>query len=203
MRHGQSKGNHPTDLYGLDKELTKKGHEQAKEAALKLKDIKFDAIFASPLIRAQQTAKIIAEEHKLAVLTKKALKERHHGVLEGKEVGPVKQKLKHIIDKMHEVPYEEWKKIEMAKGRETDEKLMSRFITALREIAVAYSNKTILVIGHTSVMRTFLVHMGFKTYKELSTYKIENGAYIKLQSDGIDFYVNELNGFKTKDTIYQ
>src|SRR4051812_23726448 len=90
VRHGQSHGNHPVDTYGLDKELTEKGHQQAKEAAKNLKKIKFDAIFASPLRRAQQTAKIIAEEHKLAVLTKDALRERFRGVLEGKAVHELK-----------------------------------------------------------------------------------------------------------------
>lgn len=203
MRHGQSHGNHPVDTYGLDRELTAKGHEQARDAANKLKDIKFDAVFASPLIRAQQTAKVIAEEHKLAVLTKEALKERHHGILEGRDVKEAKQELKQLIDKMHEMPYDEWKSIEMAQGRETDEQLMSRFITALREIAVAYAGKRILVINHTSNMRTFLVHLGYKTYKELSTYKIENAAYLELKTDGVDFFIENVSGLTPKENVYQ
>lgn len=76
VRHGQSHGNYPVDTYGLDRELTEKGHEQAKAAAKNLKKIKFDTIFTSPLVRAQQTAKIIAEEHKLAILTKEALRKQ-------------------------------------------------------------------------------------------------------------------------------
>lgn len=203
VRHGQSKGNHPIDTYGLDRELTEKGHEQAREAAKKLKDIKFDVIFASPLVRAQQTAKIIAQEHNLAVITQDALKERHHGILEGRNVKEAKEELKELINKMYQVSYDEWKKIELAKGRETDEQVMGRFITALREIAIAYPGKKILTISHTSIMRTFLVHLGYKTYKELADYTILNTAYVKLQTDGVDFFVKEVNGLEPKEQIHQ
>jgi phosphoserine phosphatase len=199
VRHGQSHGNHPIDTYGLDRELTEKGHKQAKEIAQKLKGIKFDAVFASPLIRAQQTAKIIAQEHKLAFLTKEALKERYHGVLEGRKVAEAKEEMKDLISKMHEVPYEEWKKVVLAEGRETDEELMGRFITAIREIAVAYSGKIVLIISHTSLMRTFLVHLGYKSYKELSRYKIENTAFLQLKTDGIDFFIKEIQGVIPKE----
>ena len=194
MRHGQSHGNHPIDTYGLDKELTEKGHEQARSAAQKLKNVKFDAIFASPLIRAQQTAKIIAEEHKLAVLTKKALKERHHGVLEGHVVDDLKDELKKYYEMRVNLPYEKFKKVVIAEGRETDEAVMSRFITTLREIAIAYTGKSVLVIGHVSIMKTFLVHLGIITYKDLSGKKFDNTGYIKLETDGIDFFVKELSG---------
>ena len=194
VRHGQSHGNHPVDTYGLDKELTDKGHQQAKEAAKNLKKIKFDAIFASPLIRAQQTAKYIAEEHKLAILTKEMLKERYHGVLEGRPTAEAKKEISEQIEKMYNTPYHEWKTIPLAEGRETDEEVMSRFITALREIAVAYPGKTILTISHTSLMRTFLVHLGFKTYKELSDYAIKNTAFVKIKTDGIDFFIEEVSG---------
>ncbi len=196
VRHGQSHGNHPVDTYGLDKELTEKGQEQAKDAAKNLKKIKFDVIFASPLVRAQQTAKIIAEEHKLAVLTKEHLKERFHGVLEGRPTAEAKKEIKEIIDTMYNIPYDEWKSKTLAVGRETDEEVMSRFITALREIAISYPNKTVLTISHTSIMRTFLVHLGYKTYKELADYSIANTAYIKIKTDGVDFFIEEVDGLE-------
>ncbi|HUQ84825.1 MAG TPA: histidine phosphatase family protein [Candidatus Limnocylindrales bacterium] len=201
VRHGQSHGNHPVDTYGLDKELTEKGREQAKEAAKKLKKIKFDVIFASPLIRAQQTAKIIAAEHKLAVLTKEMLKERYHGVLEGRATAEAKKEINEQITKMYNTPYDEWKSTPLAEGRETDEQAMSRFIIALREIAVAYPGKTVLTISHTSIMRTFLVHLGFKSYKELADYKITNTAFVKLKTDGIDFFIEETQGIEPKEHI--
>lgn len=203
VRHGQSHGNHPIDTYGLNKELTEKGHIQAKEAAKRLKKIKFDVIFASPLIRAQQTAKIIAEEHKLAVLTKEMLKERYHGILEGRATAEAKKEISEQITKMYDTPYDKWKSIPLAEGRETDDALMSRFITTLREIAVAYAGKKVLTISHTSMMRTFLVHLGYKTYKELADYNIKNTAYVKLKTDGVDFFIEEVQGVEPKEHGYQ
>lgn len=194
IRHGQSEGNYPVDIYGMDKKLTEKGREQAKEAAKRLKTVKFDVIFSSPLVRAQETAAIIAEEHKLEVLTKDALRERYSGTLDGRVIDEVSKELSHLVEMRDNLPYEEWKKIPFGEGRETDEQLNSRFITTLREIAVAYSGKNVLTISHVALMRTFLIHLGLTSYKELKGKKIENGGYIKLETDGIDFFVKELSG---------
>lgn len=53
-----------------NRELTKEGREKMQRAArgLKLKIEKIDLIFHSPLLRAQQTAEIIAAEYKAAQL---------------------------------------------------------------------------------------------------------------------------------------
>lgn len=198
LRHGESEANYPADIYGMDKKLTEKGREQAKSAAKNLKKIDFDVIFASPLVRAQETAAIIAEEHKLEVLTKKALKERFSGPFEGRIIKEVEKELSHLVEMRESLPFEKWKKIPFGEGRETDEQLVSRFITILREIAVAYSGKKVLIISHVALMRTFLIHLGITTYKGLRGKKIENTGYIKLRTDGIDFFVEELSGIDIK-----
>lgn len=194
LRHGQSEGNYPADIYGLDKGLTPKGKAQAKKAALNLKGVKFNAIYASPLVRAQETASIIAEEHKLEVLTKDALKERHSGTLEGRVIKEVEKELEHLVKMREELPFEEWKSIPFGEGRETDEQVVSRFITTLREIAVSHPSQNVLIISHVALMRTFLIHLGLTSYKGLKGKKIENTGYIKLKTDGVDFVVKDLSG---------
>jgi broad specificity phosphatase PhoE len=197
VRHGQSEGNTP-DVYGLDTNLTELGKQQAKDIAQKLKTHHFDAIYSSPLVRAKETAETIAAEHNLAVVTKEALKERYSGVIEGRKVAEVDEELGDLLAKRHELPYEQWKKMTIAQGRETDEQIMGRFITAIREIAVAHPNQTVLIGSHKGLMRTFLVHLGEFTYKELLKYTFENTAYIKLRTDGIDFFIDELHGVTEK-----
>ena len=194
IRHGQSHANYPADIYGLNKGLTKKGKEQAQETAEKLKNIKFDVIFASPLIRAQETATIIAAEHKLEILTKEALKERHSGSLDGRVIKEVEAELSHLVEMRENLPFKEWKKIPFGEGRETDEQIISRFITALREIAVGYPGKNIMLISHVALMRPFLIHLGLTSYKELKGKKIDNASFIKIENDGVDFKVLELHG---------
>ena len=61
VRHGQTEMNHRKALQGRsDAPLNEIGIAQAHAAAEKLMDIRFDWVYTSPLIRAIQTAKIIA-----------------------------------------------------------------------------------------------------------------------------------------------
>lgn len=60
VRHGQTEMNNRKALQGRsDAPLDETGFAQAHSAAEKLKDIRFDRVYSSPLIRAIQTAKII------------------------------------------------------------------------------------------------------------------------------------------------
>lgn len=61
VRHGESVGNALGVVQGhVDYELSALGHLQAEATALALKPLAPDAIFTSPLLRAAQTATIIA-----------------------------------------------------------------------------------------------------------------------------------------------
>lgn len=62
VRHGQSQANVDRVFAGqADTPLTPLGRQQAKEAAKKAKGLQIDHIVSSPLSRAHDTAKIIAE----------------------------------------------------------------------------------------------------------------------------------------------
>lgn len=64
--------------------------------------------------------------------------------------------------------------------------------TYLREVAVAYQGKDILVVSHGGVMRILLDHLG----KRVARGATANTAYIKLESDGVEFFVKETEGIK-------
>ena len=85
IRHGQTEWNMQRRMQGsLNSPLTKKGIFQAKEAAMKLKYHRFDLVVSSPLVRAMETAKIIAEKVGVArIQADPAFAERHFGILEG------------------------------------------------------------------------------------------------------------------------
>ena len=201
VRHGESEAN-VAGLHGLDTKLTETGKKQAKLLAQQFKKIHFDAIFSSPLVRAKETAAIIAEEHKLEVLTKEALRERNEGILDGKAAKDMSIEFEKMYNMRIDLPYQTWKTMSLAEGYETDENLMSRFITTLREIAVAYPAKTVLIGSHVGLMKTFLVHLGINTHKNLPAKMVKNTAFIKLKTDGIDFFVEETNAIKPiKDTL--
>ncbi len=76
VRHGESTGNLLRRFYGhTDGELTEKGIEQAKIAAEYLKSVHIDTAYASDLIRAYETGRIICEPHGITPIPDKELRE--------------------------------------------------------------------------------------------------------------------------------
>ncbi len=79
-RHGQTNLNLKKLMQGLvDEPLNETGILQAKAAHEKVKDIKFDAVYASPLDRAVETASIIAGVDRSEVITDKRIIETDFG----------------------------------------------------------------------------------------------------------------------------
>jgi probable phosphoglycerate mutase len=90
VRHGQTVENEKGLVQGhLPGALSEKGKKQAKKLALRLKGKKIDAIYSSDLARALDTAKEIANYHKVKVRTAKELRERDMGKLVGKKMARV------------------------------------------------------------------------------------------------------------------
>lgn len=191
IRHGETEWNVKKLIQGhTDSPLTKNGLNQAKKLANEFKNKKIDAIFSSDLTRAKRTAEIIALEKKLAVETSELLRERNFGKYEGQTL----EDLKKLIAKMESV----------LQGRESHEeiedsqKLISRFITYLREIAVAYAGKKIIVVTHGGCLRVLLIHLGVFKEEDLrpGTKLLDNSTVLTLKSDGVDFITESLSTAK-------
>lgn len=86
LRHGESLGNANRQIQGhLDAPLSKQGEEQARSLARYWQSRKttFDRVISSPLVRAQTTARIIAETLGLQVKLNPLWMERSFGQWEG------------------------------------------------------------------------------------------------------------------------
>ena len=85
VRHGESEGNAAGIIQGwLDTELTSKGQEQARAAGTQLSEMPIQAVYASPLKRANHTGLAIAQRHDLEIITEPDLREQRWGLAEGK-----------------------------------------------------------------------------------------------------------------------
>ena len=83
-RHGETEWNRLNKVCGrTDSPLTDKGLQQAQLLAERLDSCSIDVIIASPLSRAQETARVVAERKHLPVLTDERLIEQDYGVYEG------------------------------------------------------------------------------------------------------------------------
>lgn len=193
VRHGETDWNARKKIQGsTDIPLNETGEAQAKELGEKLAHIHFDKVFSSNLQRAKKTAELITLERELAVETTKLIQEKRFGAFEGASV----YELDKIHTLMQKLTEEEKLSYKAHVDAESDEEVIGRFITFLREVAVAYPDKTVLVVSHGGTMRALLIHLGIITYDTNVLGLIQNTAYLKLESDGIDFFMKEMSGIK-------
>lgn len=82
VRHGEVATNALKIFNTETEDLNEKGIEQAQELREKIKDMSFDIIISSPLIRARHTADIINSKN-ISILTDERIKERNPGSLAG------------------------------------------------------------------------------------------------------------------------
>ena len=80
VRHGQTLQNRLGLIQGrIDTDLNEEGEAQARRLKEDLRDEHFDAVYASPLIRALRTAQIIVEDRNLPIITDARLMEIDQG----------------------------------------------------------------------------------------------------------------------------
>ena len=134
VRHGETDFNKFEITQGqLDSSLNQAGLEQSKEVAKKLKDVKLDIVFCSPLIRAKQTLEYIMKYHTAKVIYDKRIIEHGRGVLSG--------------HKNTKEQYEEFFKDPHKFGGETTQDIYKR-VSAFVKSLEKYRGKNILIVGH-------------------------------------------------------
>lgn len=147
VRHGESEWNAIGRWQGwADPTLSDLGRRQAVEAATAVGAV--DAIVASDLERAAETAHIISELIGVGpVLTDAGLRERDVGEWTGLERGEIEARWPGAI--------EQWRHGEMPSppGGERDEHIIERFRSALVRVAAEWDGGEVLTVSHGGVMR--------------------------------------------------
>ena len=168
-RHGESQWNVECKVQGItDTPLTAKGIEQAHELAKKIKEsgIKIDEILHSPLSRAADTAKIIAEENGLPLSLEPRLIEQNFGEFEGHEWAKHRGVF-HEAKKQFACDYN---------GGESMLRLGQRIYNLIDELKERSQkeNKTFLLVTHGGIARMFHSYFFSETNEEFSSTNIEN-----------------------------
>ncbi len=196
VRHGETEANVKQLLQGHhDTPLTELGIFQAKKLAEDFKDIDFKAVFSSDLLRAKRTAEIVKLERDLEVKTTELLRERSFGQLEGRNRGQFRIELKELFEKFEKLTARERNEFKFHESVESFDLLMTRFMTALREISLAYPDNNVLVVTHGGVLRGFLGHLDEKYYG----LKAANTGYAKVACDGVEFELLETRGIGERE----
>jgi broad specificity phosphatase PhoE len=147
VRHGESEWNASGRWQGwADSPLSDLGRRQAFEAAAAVGSV--DAIVASDLERATQTALIISEAIGTGpVLTEPGLRERDVGEWTGLTRDEIEARWPGALD--------EWRRGQLLAppGGERNEDILARFEGALRRIGSECDGGEVLAVSHGGVMR--------------------------------------------------
>ncbi len=158
IRHGQSTANATGVWQGqLDYPLSEEGRRQAAAAGRALRGANIHGIYASPLLRAFETAGIVARETGFSdeVVPVPDLTERGGGVLEGLTWEEQEARNPEFVRKFLALPEEErW----TVAGAETDEEILRRFERALSTIRSRHreTDGSLVIVSHGGIMRAFL-----------------------------------------------
>jgi len=198
VRHGQTDWNVQGILQGQkDSYLTKEGIRQAQESAKKLSHVHFDAVFSSDLIRTKRTAEIITAEKKLAVFTTKLLRERTFGPYEGMKAMDYFLKYEKALQELQIVSEKQRLLYKPHPQVESEEEVLQRALTFIREVAVGYPGKKVLLVSHGGLIRVFLLHLGYIKRSKFQAGRVKNLALVKFLCDGSEFIIKEVEGVES------
>ena len=155
VRHGETVWNLEGRFQGFsDKELSPRGEEQAREVGEQLKDIPFDAVYSSSLIRAKRTAELAVENRGLSVTPIDAFKEHNLGELEGLQEEQILQSYPGVLQQLRDDPA-----TYIPPGGENLQDVQDRAWPALIELAKKHQGETVLLVAHHSVNKSLICKM--------------------------------------------
>jgi broad specificity phosphatase PhoE len=152
VRHGETEWNVELRETGhLDSPLTPRGIQQAQALGHRLKGMGFDALYASDLRRAVQTAEIIGAINRKPVQLEPGLRERHMGVFQGLTRDEISEKYPEQM-----ATYERIGFLDIIPGGESAQERTDRSVWVLTELASRHPEQTIVVVTHGGFLTGFL-----------------------------------------------
>ncbi|MDR0975357.1 MAG: histidine phosphatase family protein [Christensenellaceae bacterium] len=149
VRHGRTDWNVARKVQGrTDIPLNDEGISQALSTREKLSGVKFDAVFASPLIRARETARLISG---IEPTTDERIIERDFGDAEGSVVADATK---------HWGFWEYATRKEKVLNGESLQETFDRANDFLTEIMRKYRGKNVLIVSHGGTLRALLAYFG-------------------------------------------
>lgn len=164
-RHGQTEWNSLDRICGItDIDLTETGIKQAEELAEKAAEKgDIDLIICSPLKRARETARIVADRINKKIIVEEQLTEWNYGSYEGKHrsaEGFAGAKTAFGV--------------KMPDGGESLFQLAHRVYTVIDNVREKYAGKNVLLVCHGGVCRVIETYFNDMTTEEFSNFFMGN-----------------------------
>lgn len=204
LRHGESVWNKKNIFTGwIDVPLSAKGVEESLGAGKRLRDVRFDVVYTSTLIRAQMTGFLALSESRdervpvlmndeakglgeiIPVYATPALNERHYGELQGKSKDQIKREV-------GEAQFKLWRRsFDVAPpGGESLKMTIGRAMPYFKEriIPDLEKGKNVLIAAHGNSLRGIVMYLDGLTADEVVHLEIPTGEPL--------FYVYENGKWK-------
>ena len=158
VRHGTTDANVrvPYILQGssIDLPLNDNGRRQAQQVAEFLAAFPVKHVYSSPLQRANETARSIAERHRLNVTQIAEITECHVGLWEGKDWDTIARETPEAYRLFHDDPA-----THPYLGGESYTDVLRRSLPTFERLLQQHLGETIVVVAHNIVNRAFTAHL--------------------------------------------
>jgi probable phosphoglycerate mutase len=145
-------------------DLSNDGRAQAAKLGVRLAPATIDAVYASPMRRTIDTARLIIGSRKLDIQQMDGLREVDHGQWEGQVHKDVEKKFADEYKAWDADPF-----VEAPPGGETGLQVLQRALPALRQIVIDNPGRTVLVACHKATNRILLcslLGMDMRSYRD-------------------------------------
>lgn len=132
----------------VDAALSDEGRGQARALGRRLADEPIAAVYASPMSRTRDTARLIVDGRGLPVTTVQELRETDHGHWEGKTRDEVKTRFAQEYDRWERDPF-----TYAPTGGETGLAVLARALPAFLAIVERHPDASVLVVSHKATIR--------------------------------------------------
>ena len=174
IRHAESTGNRQRRLQGrADFPLTERGRRQAGELAVALSRLAVSTVYSSPIRRALNTARSIADHLGLEVQVEPALQEYDFGELSGLTWPEIRERRPHLIEQLlsdsADFPH--------YPGEEGREAFRERVCGALWAIADRHAGEeTVAVVTHAGPIAVFMLDILQRGYQRPIPFTLDNAS---------------------------
>lgn len=190
VRHGQTAMNiKKTNSGWTDHELTDEGIAQAYKAKEKLRGLKIDKIYSSPLKRALKTAEIINENFGMEIILDGDLRERSFGIWEDMTNEEIRAKYPEESEK--------WKNDRMnypIQGGESTVQFYNRVAGFFDRLLKNHKEGTFLIVGHLGTIMIAIAHLLGFGVESMFRFRIDNCGITKITVNDEGFaYLTHMN----------
>lgn len=137
-----------------DVPLSEEGRRQAGSLCERLKEQAIDAIYASPLERAHETARILAVPHGLRVVVDAALREIDYGRWEGRTRDEVQAAFAEEFAIWEEDPF-----TVAPEGGESGVAVLNRALPFMRQVVERHRHRSVAIVAHKGTIRLLVASL--------------------------------------------